>query len=97
MSKCIDAEVLKNNMHKIVWTQDMKSVEKFVDSLPAADVQEVKHGRWERKYRANFICSVCNYWVKTTDEYGNTIDGDMNDYKYCPNCGSRMDLGEETK
>lgn len=38
MRKYIDEEVLKNNMHKIVWTQDMKSVEKFVDGLPAADI-----------------------------------------------------------
>lgn len=56
---------------------------------------EVKHGRWDRKYRANFMCSVCKYWVITTDEYGNRIDGDMDDYLYCPNCGSRMDEVEE--
>ena len=39
--KYIEAEVLKNNIHKCEWVHDIKSVEKFVDRLPAADVVEV--------------------------------------------------------
>lgn len=64
MIKYIDAEVLKNNMHKCIWTQDMKSVEKFVDGLPAADVEKVcrcehcsksaehPNGRWCRIHQS---------------------------------------------
>lgn len=119
MSKYIKAEVLKNNIHKLVWTQDMKSVEKFVDSLPAADVvekekydrllenslivssalqkyqkadvEEVRHGRWEDSRRLDFggiyhwfrQCSECLY---EREDY--TPEKDTN---YCPNCGAKMD------
>ena len=56
-----------------------------IERMPAADVQEVKHGRWIRKAYDNNCCSLCgwNVWVNTG--------------KYCPNCGSRMDLEEVEK
>lgn len=65
MSKYIDAEVLKNNIHKCNWVHDSKSVEKFVDKLPAADVQEVRHGRWE----LYDICSVCGAQAEQQTNY----------------------------
>lgn len=62
--------------------------------LPIADVQEVRHGRWIKKYRGNFVCSICGAWFRTTDEYGNIIDGEMR-AKYCEECGEKMDEVEE--
>lgn len=63
-----------------------------IKSIPAADVAEVRHGRW-KKSEDNycslnlFKCSVCH------EEWCFEIDDDVKDlnYNYCPNCGARMD------
>ena len=55
---------------------------------PAADVAPVVHGRW--KYIPQTIntygqlrCSICNWW---------TLDLSVDrSYRYCPNCGAKMD------
>lgn len=56
-------------------------------SIPAADVQPVKHGRWELGKGGNdfigypvYNCSVCGY-----------CNEDLYRFLYCPNCGARMD------
>ena len=55
--------------------------------IPAADVTPVRHGRWERvipsksaaKWSTKVSCSNCHNAAYTR-------------YKYCPNCGTKMDL-----
>lgn len=54
--------------------------------MPAADVAEVRHGRWERVSTASGIisrvrCSVCAGTQPLTFE----------NMPYCPTCGARMD------
>ena len=54
-----------------------------IKDWPAADVVEVRHGRWEVYLDGKYLmCSACkaSFW----DENG---DGGTN---YCPNCGARM-------
>lgn len=68
---------------------------KQLKAIPAADVVEVRHGRWigtEFDGYADgnpvydvFECSVCGC------EY-DTDDGEMH-HNYCPNCGAKMDGG----
>lgn len=65
MDKYIDAEVLKNNIHKCTWVHDMKCVEKFVDMLPAADVAPQWIPVTERLPKE--ICD--SYWVCTDSGY----------------------------
>ena len=63
----------------ILWHfDDATDLEAILNECPAADVQEVKHGRWV-KGKEWFECSVCGY------EQGSAH------WHYCPNCGSRMD------
>lgn len=55
-------------------------------TLPAADVAEVRHGRWEKFSITSGIisrvrCSVCAGTQPLTFE----------NMPYCPNCGARMD------
>ena len=60
--------------------------------IPAADVAPVVHGRWE--YNPQTIntygqlrCSICNWW---------TLDPSVDrSYSYCPNCGAKMDGGND--
>ena len=57
-----------------------------ITRIPAADVAEVRHGRWERVSTASGIisrvrCSVCAGTQPLTFE----------NMPYCPTCGARMD------
>lgn len=55
---------------------------------PAADVAEVVHGGWEETGCDTIICSRCGF------EY-DLICMAIEDYAYCPNCGSKMDGGTD--
>ena len=63
-----------------------------VHFMPAADVAEVKRGEWidlhdeNVLYEQTYICSACGEWFVI--EAGTPKE---NGYKYCPNCGARMD------
>ena len=60
---------------------------------PAADVAEVVHGRWidgAEDFTCgnhNAECSICRCYV--------SWNGCDEDFNYCPNCGARMDGGED--
>ena len=68
---------------------DYDSFENLVKSQPTADVQEVRHGKWQSRYiNSNNIyndwyCSECDYYsdIRNKNNLGN----------YCPNCGAKMD------
>ena len=54
-----------------------------IDTVPTADVQPVKRGKWEENH--DWInCSICGFDVK--DEYY----AKRFTYKYCPKCGAQM-------
>ena len=65
-----------------------------IRELPAADVAEVVHGEWLRadddwNSLTTIQCSICSEeWYFETDD-----DVSLLNYKYCPNCGARMDVG----
>ena len=66
----------------------IKEMVSRVNEIPSADVQPVKHGRWD----GYGTCSACgDPWDLLM-----TNDGDDTGYWYemppfCPNCGARMD------
>lgn len=59
--------------------------DEMIESLPAADVAPVRHGRWlcvDTDTEQFFLCNRCKkkeYWESN----------------YCPNCGAKMDGGNE--
>lgn len=64
--------------------QGIETVLRAIDNAPTADVQEVKHGKWEKGKCGNyFVCSECG-------EISHIVK-----YGYCPGCGARMDAEEE--
>lgn len=69
------------------------AVMEAIDELPAADVQEVKHGRWitsEITTDSGYTsCSCCHseYYIGDLQN----LEGDNDFVMYCPNCGARMD------
>lgn len=63
-------------------------IEQYIDQEPAADVVEVKHGKWIEYPRAHYFkCSEC----KETVPYKKAVlIRGKRKYKYCPHCGAKM-------
>ncbi len=95
MGKYIDADELKKvflyseDAEYTRWT--LSGVIGEIDDIEAADVVEVRHGRWEWKEdlkaedengwfirEQGYVCSECGF-----------IGSD--NFRYCPNCGAKMD------
>lgn len=59
-----------------------EELEGLVRDVPAADVEPVRHGRWnsplDKRRKASLRCSQC---------FGLSHAA----YAYCPNCGAKMD------
>ena len=62
--------------------------------MPAADVAEVRHGRWMTTdaYPHHLYCSVCYKTYAKNAKWVNELDLPTN---YCPNCGTHMDKEDE--
>ena len=58
-----------------------KSAAKIIEDWPLADVQEVRHGKWERTSTFHIFCSECCAWLHYEED----------ETMYCPYCGARMD------
>lgn len=56
----------------------------FIESQHTADVQEVKHGKWELIGKNVSKCTVCGCARNIKTQFG---------WNFCPVCGARM--GEE--
>ena len=88
MDKYIKESDLFKRMLNVEFKHDYDSCIKFCQSLPTADVVEVRHGRWVKElwsskggaYYNAYRCSECNAAYMEI-EYG---------YNYCPNCGADM-------
>ena len=69
---------------------------KLLEKVPAADVAEVVHGEWLRadddwNSLTTIQCSLCSEeWCFETDD-----DVSLLNYKYSPNCGAKMDGGND--
>lgn len=67
----------------------LERVKSYIQKLPAANVQEVKHGRWVKEKTgviARWGCSVCQNCYFLEEPSG----------RYCPHCGAKMDGEENT-
>lgn len=80
----------------------ISSLTEAINRTPAADVEPVRHGRWEG-YTHSRYCGM--------DEYGDPIYRDGTVYycfnpkcrrktvvkeKFCPSCGTKMNLEEDS-
>lgn len=66
------------------------SARMIIDKQSIANVQEIKHGKWEHDNRdvsyTNYLCSECKNFL--------AFDENSNLYPYCPYCGAKMDKEE---
>lgn len=88
MPRYIDAYKLWDAIDSIDTVQGLNNavfiydVIQAIDNAPTADVQEVKHGRWELKTKTNAHCSNCDFIRSIETQIG---------WKYCPKCGAKME------
>lgn len=68
---------------------------KAIDYAPSADVESVRHGHWiehnEDIWSNEAECSECHKRIG----HSGLPDRFLREFKYCHNCGARMDGGSE--
>ena len=79
----------ESNMEEIFNTALRKAASR-IETIPAADVAPVVHGRWVATYFPDCVYARCDQCrVAQIFYYGKPLT------TYCPNCGARMDGGEK--
>ena len=103
MAKYIDVDKLKEVLKKSVYPSNrsgktfnslLEFVMRLIDTMPAADVVEVKHGYWKlllfkggrRSGQAEAKCSICG-----RDVVYQITEDKWEFENYCPHCGAKMD------
>ena len=95
MAEYIDRHALKNDGH-VCWHDGKGNVFYEVDHAPIADVVEVVRGEWIQTTEPlgwnEVDCIECTHchesWIMDEDF---DIDCFVSGWKYCPNCGAKMD------
>lgn len=94
--RLIDADAL--NMYerlKSYYGDAWRDAQEEIDSAPTIDAEPVRHGKWieteenhgfDNEVRNKALsCSVCRVAFRISDY------AQIEDFRYCPNCGARMD------
>lgn len=82
MPRYIDAYFAQQIADAELGSSDKGTVQWILAHTPTADVQEVRHGRWEKSLFGKdfFRCSECYaVWYRK--------------FEYCPHCGAKMEGG----
>lgn len=68
-----------------------------IETAPTIDAEIVRHGRWSEHFKRTcstmFDCSVCGGIAY--DVQKNKKQPKHCTYRYCPNCGAKMDGGAD--
>ena len=84
MAEYIDKQAFLERMKKA----DRYFMVKFdIESFPAAEVEPVRHAKWEANKSGYLACTNCAWerrWIPLVEHYPR-----------CPNCGAWMDGGAE--
>ena len=87
LEKCKKGAAVTN----LVWAAIM-AIERDVRDMPAADVAPVVHEKWLLDRWPSWPhreCSRCKIMIPRTKEVPDQY------WQYCPNCGAKMDGGNE--
>ena len=76
----------KNNLSNGTW----RDIREWLNDAPTIEAKPVKHGEWLFD-KVVWHCSLCG--TNPTRGMGYT-QGEHNLYRYCPNCGAKMNVEE---
>lgn len=96
MNKYINVEVAKEYLRHNSFSnpyfrsQACQQAMDVLDTVPASDVIEIRHGKWIQKGR-KIYCSKCNrgVYIGTDDE--DLMQDEMRLRHFCSACGAKMD------
>lgn len=66
----------------------LKQLNAILDSIPTADVVEVKRGKWKLNRDGSGTCSECHFTQRDVWNYDNWQN-------YCGVCGAKMNVEEQ--
>ena len=94
MADYIDREKIFSIWRSMPAPASVTSLAAAISQTPAADVVEVRHGRWltTDAYPHHLYCSVCYRTYAKNAKWVNELDLPTN---YCPNCGALMEKKED--
>ena len=98
MAEYIEREAAKDKFSDLLPIG--RSIRDTLDEVPAADVVEVRHGEWKTaKAIVGVNPATLDFEIGDADRCslcGVDFEAVRPKYKYCPNCGAKMDgKGEE--
>lgn len=92
--RLIDADVLQDGIEEWIDTVGNVTIGKglsyygelqgCIEECPTIDAEPVRHGRWIEK---PFLLGISNFCSLCGENYGMP----HGKFKYCPNCGAKMD------
>ena len=83
----IDATALVDDTY-VLNSWDAEIVRDWVADQPTVDAVEVVHGRWKYYHKQNIaVCTNCSFERNLDADFGKAVS--------CPNCGAKMDGGNE--
>lgn len=90
MGKYIDAEKIKYSYIPLAVMPDVFVTKKEIDEMPSEDVATVVHAHW-------IVCGMFDDFLKCSKcECKHTAEMvAMENWSYCPRCGSKMDEVEQ--
>lgn len=76
-----------------LYPSEYAKLEDALNRIPAADVVEVRHGRWVHNedyedWAEKYVCSECNRNAPSDGDYRHGLTD------FCPHCGAKMDKEE---
>lgn len=92
----VKKEIKRNSVENIIFAKAMETtfnmIEQAVREVPAADVVEVVHAKWE----FNGICTSCSACGSNKPTKAHDHKLASREVRFCYFCGAKMDL-EESK
>lgn len=86
--RLIDADAI---LAKMIRTNRYWDIKFDIDEAPTIESEPVKHGRWEEH-----ICFDDGFWICSNCKFVSQATAAPKLYRYCPNCGAKMDEEDET-
>lgn len=89
MSDYISRDAAKKILSSMLTDNAAECACNLIDCIFPADVEPVRHGRWGKRQGGFWEFAACSLCGEKTPTVGITPN-------YCPNCGAKMDLEDET-
>jgi len=105
--RLIDADALKSKLRAQEWKKDptvmlaLDWIYMLINEQPTIDAVPVVRGEWklygnDDDSSMSYWCTVCNFQLSEDLFYSGYKNGrwiENGVFKYCPNCGAKMEVG----